>query len=75
MTEPQISYTFREVLERLEGKIDALSSKLDKELEHLEARVSALETFRSRFLPISIVAGLTAVLALMTDIYFRLTLS
>lgn len=70
--EPIIQYTFKEVLERLEGKIDALSGKLDKELEHLETRVDALETFRARFLPTSIIAALLALLALLVDIYFRI---
>lgn len=69
--EPTISYTFKEVLERLETKIDALSGKLDKEMEHLDSRVTALETFRSRFLPMSVVGGLLMLIGLAVDIYIR----
>lgn len=72
INEPKIEYTFKEVLERLEGKIDALQAALDKDMEHLEGRVAALETFRSRFLPMSIIVGLVAVIGLLVDIYIRL---
>ncbi len=72
MNEPKIEYTFKEVLERLEGKIDALQAALDKDMEHLEGRVQHLETFRSRFLPMSIVGGLLIAIGLLFDIYIRI---
>lgn len=71
MNEPKIEYTFKEVLERLEGKIDALQSSLDKDMEHLEGRVLDLETFRGRFLPMSIIGGLLIAIGLLVDIYIR----
>lgn len=58
-------------MERLETKIDALQVALDKDMEHLEGRVNALETFRSRFLPMSVIGGLLLALGLFVDIYIR----
>lgn len=57
--EVQVSYSLKEVLERLEGKIDDLSTKLDREFTHLEARVASLETWRNRM------AGALALLTAM----------
>lgn len=48
MDDPQVSYSLKEVLERLEGKIDDLASRIDREFVHLENRVSSLETWRNR---------------------------
>lgn len=69
-----VAYTLREILERMERKIDDLRAAIDKDFERLEERVEALEQFRSRFLPASIIVALMAVIGLMADIYFRITL-
>lgn len=65
---PVVVYTFREVLERLEGKIDRLSATIDKDLEGLEERVQALETFRARFIPMTALVGVFTLMVLLLEI-------
>lgn len=67
-TEPVITYTFREVLERLEAKLDRLSEQLDKDLEGLEIRVEALEAFRAKFLPMAMLVGTLSVAVILVEL-------
>jgi len=65
---PVVVYTFREVLERLEKKIDKLSEQLDKDLEGLEQRVRSLESFRTRFIPMTALVGILTMFVLVFEI-------
>ena len=65
---PVVVYTFREVLERLEQKIDKLSSQIDQDLEGLEGRVYELEKFRTKFLPMTVLVGILTAMVLIAEI-------
>lgn len=73
MSEPHVSYTLKELFDRLEARLLSIEQKLDTELGHLETRVSKLESFHARFLPTSIVVVLLMTIGIVVDLFVRLT--
>lgn len=92
---PNVIFTVKELLQRLDERLSAVDQKLDLRLAQIDERVLHIEriqaerqhlidehrqmkqhveklmAFRARFLPVSLIAAMLAILGLAIDIYIR----